>query len=290
MKTVAIIGANGQLGSDLTEYWGKSQYAVVALDEDVIKVEDVDSVRSALTGARASIVLNTAAFHNVPLCEKDPVQSFKVNSLGALNVAQVAADLGMTNVYISTDYVFDGAKSAPYVEDDAPNPLNVYASTKLLGEYYTLNYCPAGYVLRVSGIYGRVPCRAKGGNFITTMVRLAAEKPEVRVVTDEVLTPTATSAIAEASRTIVEQGIPGRYHATCEGSCSWFEFAQVIFQTLKLSTPLLPASVKDFPSPVRRPFYSVLENGMMKQQHLPMLPHWREALVAFLHKQYGMNT
>jgi dTDP-4-dehydrorhamnose reductase len=290
MKTVAVIGANGQLGSDLAEHWGANGYAVVPLNEDVIKVEDVDSVRSALTSARASVVLNTAAFHNVPICEKDPEQSFKVNSMGALNVAQVAGDLGMTNVYISTDYVFDGAKAAPYLEDDAPNPLNVYASTKLLGEYYTLNYCPAGYVLRVSGIYGKVPCRAKGGNFITTMVRLAKEKPEVRVVTDEVLTPTATSVIAEASRTIVERGVHGLYHATCEGSCSWFEFAQVIFETLQLSTPLRPASVNDFPLTVRRPFYSVLENALMKRQLLPTLPHWREALVKFLQQQYGARA
>jgi dTDP-4-dehydrorhamnose reductase len=285
--TAVVIGANGQLGSDIVSWWSSQGVAVVPLTHADIAIEDIDSVRNVLGARRPDIVLSTAAFHNVPKCEEDPARSHAVNSLGALNLARTCASLGSTLATVSTDYVFDGAQRRPYLETDAPNPLNVYGATKLLGEYYTLNYAPRAYVFRVSGIYGRVPCRAKGGNFITTMLRAARERPEVRVVTDEVLTPTPTMEIAKASLAILQNGAPGLYHVTAEGECSWFEFAQVIFETLGLKTPLTPAMVADFPSPVRRPTYSVLEKGALKSQGLPLLPHWRDALVEFLRTSNG---
>ena len=285
--TAVVIGANGQLGSDVVSWWSSQGVGVVPLTHAEIAIEDFDSVRSVLGAHRPDIVLSTAAFHNVPKCEEDPARSHAVNSLGALNLARTCASLGSTLAYVSTDYVFDGAQRRPYLETDAPNPLNVYGGTKLLGEYYTLNYAPRAYVFRVSGIYGRVPCRAKGGNFITTMQRAARERPEVRVVTDEILTPTPTMEIAKASLAILRNGAPGLYHVTAQGECSWFEFAQVIFETLGLKTPLKPAVVADFPSPVRRPTYSVLEKGALKSQGLPLLPHWRDALVEFLRTSNG---
>jgi len=285
-STAVIIGANGQLGSDLTSWWSSKGVRVVPLTHAEISVEDSDSVRAALVSLRPDIVVNTAAFHNVPRCEEEPVRSHAVNSLGALNVAQTGASLGAAVVYISTDYVFDGAQRRPYRETDRANPLSVYAATKLLGEYYTLNYASRAYVIRVSGIYGRVPCRAKGGNFITTMQKAARERPEVRVVTDEILTPTPTLDIAKSLLTVVQRGEPGLYHMTCEGECSWYDFAQVIFSTLKFTTPLVPAGVADFPSPVRRPTYSVLEKGTLRAQGLPLLPDWRDSLITFL-RQIG---
>jgi dTDP-4-dehydrorhamnose reductase len=211
-----------------------------------------------------------------------------VNALGALNLARVASSLDYINVYYSTDYVFDGGKRAPYIETDAPNPLNVYASTKLLGEYYTLNYGVKGYVIRVSGIYGKAPCRAKGGNFITTMVRLANEKPEVRVVQDEILSPTPTNEIADKTLDVIDSNAYGLFHLTSEGECSWYEYAKVIFETLKLKTPLYPSSVNDSLIPVKRPFYSVLENRRAKELGLRHMPHWKDAVIAFLRKQYGV--
>lgn len=285
--TVVVIGANGQLGSDLVLEWQARGHAVVPLTHHEIEVESIDSVRSVLTNLKPGIVLNTAAFHNVPKCEEEPAKSYAVNALGALHIANVAEELGATDAYFSTDYVFDGEKRSPYVETDKPNPLNVYAGTKLLGEYHSLNYSSRGFVFRVSGIYGRVPCRAKGGNFITTMIRLAKEKPEVKVVQDEILTPTPTTAIASSAATILERGAPGLYHLTCEGECSWYQFARVIFDELRLTTPLLPTTVKDFPSPVKRPFYSVLENANMKAQGIPGMPHWKDSLTGFLRNAYG---
>lgn len=284
-QRVAVIGANGQLGFDLCEEFGRQGDTVLPLTHADLRLEDEASVRAALLGLHPNVILNAGAFHNAPKCEADPLMAYRVNALGARSVALLAEEIGAQNVYFSTDYVFDGGKRLPYLEDDRPNPLNVYANSKLAGEHYTLNECSRGYVARISGIYGRVPCRAKGGNFITTMLRLAREKPEVRVVTDEILTPTPTSEVAKTTRSILLRSGPGLYHLTCEGECSWYEFAKVIFSTMRLSTPLLPVESKDFPAGVRRPLYSVLENARLKRETLPTLPDWNDALLAFLRSQ-----
>jgi dTDP-4-dehydrorhamnose reductase len=284
---ITIIGADGQLGTDLVEQCTREGHDVTSLTYNDIHIEDMDSAASALKAAKPDAVFNAAAFHNVPKCETEIDQAFAVNARGPLNIAKLSEDLGFVNIHYSTDYVFDGAKHAPYVETDAPNPLNVYATSKLAGEYFALNYSPRGTVIRLSGIYGRIPSMMKGNNFVSIMVKLAAEKPEVRVVTDEILSPTPTSEIAEKSLAILRSGDTGLYHLVSEGECSWFEFAQTIWDTLKLSTPLLQTSVQEFASPVKRPYYSVLENA--HYQRLPNvqpMTHWKEALIRFLNKHY----
>lgn len=280
---VAIIGSNGQLGSDLVKVFSQ-QHEVVGLNHSDIEVTDIDSVKSALTAINPQVVINTSAYHNVPLCEQNTNLAFSVNGKGTLNLAKVCNDINARFVHYSTDYVFDGSKQKPYVETDYCNPLNVYAVTKLSGENFALNYTSRPFVIRVSGIYGQVPCRAKGGNFITTMLKLAKEKPEVRVVSDEVLTPTPTSAIAENTLSLVTTEAYGLYHMTCEGQCSWYEFAATIWNTLNLKTPLYSASVKDFPPVVKRPFYSVLENEKLKKLGLNSMPDWKDALIHFLNQ------
>jgi len=284
---VAVIGANGQLGSDLMAELARQRWVAVPLTHEDIRIEEMDSVRQVLGAVKPDVVLNTAAYHVVPKCEEDPVRAHQVNALGARNIAMACGDLGARSVYYSTDYVFDGAKGKPYNESDRPNPLNVYAATKLLGEYYNLNYASKSLVLRVSGIYGRVPCRAKGGNFITTMVKAAKDKPEVRVVDDERLSPTATAAIASKTLEILRTEATGLFHVVSEGECSWYEFARVIFSTLGLHTPLRPASVKDFPSTVKRPTYSALENVCLRDCGISPMPHWKDSVITFLRNQYG---
>jgi dTDP-4-dehydrorhamnose reductase len=283
---IVIIGSTGQLGSDLNVVFSASNQ-IYPLSHQDIQIENIDSVKSILSSIKPDIILNTAAFHIVPVCEQKPEIAYNINALGSLNVARISQDIGSRYVYFSTDYVFDGNKNEPYVEDDRPNPLNVYASTKLAGEYFALNYCEKSNVIRVSGIYGKVPCRAKGGNFITTMIKLAKEKSEVKVVADEFLTPTPTSEIAHSTLSLLNiEDSFGLFHMTSEGSCSWYEFASVIFTTLKLKTPLIKASVKDFQIVVKRPLYSVLENRGLKNLGIKELPNWKDSLINFLRKYY----
>jgi dTDP-4-dehydrorhamnose reductase len=279
---VAVIGANGQLGSDLVAALAAAGHEPAPLTHAEIEVAALESVRAALAPLAPQAVLNTAAFHNLPSCEEEPERAFAVNAVGALNVARVAAELGARNLFFSTDYVFDGAKGEPYVEDDPPRPLNVYGVSKVAGERLTLAHDPTALVVRVSGIYGKTPCRAKGANFVTKMIELAGSRPEVRVVTDEVLSPTPTRAIASKAVELLATEASGILHLTCRGSCSWYEFARQIFDTLRLETPLHEATVADFPSPVRRPHYSVLANTRLAALGLEPMPGWREALVEFL--------
>jgi dTDP-4-dehydrorhamnose reductase len=281
---IAIVGANGQLGSDLAEVLS-ADHEVIGLRHADIEITDIDSVKNVISSLKPDIILNTAAYHIVPEAEQFPDKAFQINGTGVLNLAMVCEDTGTRLVHYSTDYVFDGAKQKPYIEDDRPNPLNVYASTKLSGEYFASNYCNKSFVIRVSGIYGKVPCRAKGGNFITTMIKLAREKPEVRVVNDEILTPTPTYHIAKNTAALIKTDVFGLYHMSCEGEVSWYEFARTIWDVMKIQTPLYPASVKDFPVVVKRPYYSVLENNNLKKIGINKMPEWKESLINFLQKE-----
>lgn len=282
---VAVIGANGQLGTDICEVFA-TKHSVMPLTHQDIEIGDIDNVKKVLTEIKADAVICTAAAHNVPKCETEPDTAFKINGMGSLNLAKVSNELGFKLVQYSTDYVFDGRKMKPYIESDAVFPQSVYAITKYAGEQFILNYCTHHFVVRVSGIYGKIPCRAKGGNFISTMVKLSKEKPEVRVVKDEILTPTPTREIAKNTLSLIETEAYGLYHMTCEGEVSWYEFARTIFDTLQLKTPLYEASVQDFPLVVKRPFYSVLENHNLKKINLNQMPGWKEALITFLKENY----
>lgn len=278
--SVVVIGSTGQLGSDCVEAFADDD--VVGLGHDAIEIGDPESVRGALTPLRPTVVVNTAAFHNVPRCETAEAEAFRLNAIAPRVLATVCDDLGARLVHVSTDYVFDGAKKAPYVETDRAMPLNVYGVSKLAGEHGVLGAGGRHQVVRSSGLYGLRPCRAKGGNFIDTMFKLAAERDEVRVVDDEILTPTFTADLARQIRVLALEGPPGLFHATSQGSCSWYEFARVIFELGELRTPLRPTSVTEFAAPVKRPFYSVLENAALGRAGIDRMRGWREALTDYM--------
>src|SRR5207248_4136845 len=190
----------------------------------------LDCVAATLKDLKPELVINTAAMHNVELCEKNPELAFAVNGIGARNIGIVAHDLGAAFMHISTDYVFDGEKKSPYVEKDAPRPLNTYGNTKLAGEYYARSTTDRHYVLRTSGLYGKNPCRGKGGlNFVDLMLKLGVERGKVRVVNTEVVTPTSTWDLARQMVMLSRTDCYGLFHATAEGSCTWYDFAQEIF-------------------------------------------------------------
>ncbi len=182
-------------------------------------------------------------------------------------------------MHISTDYVFDGEKAAPYVETDAPRPLNAYGNSKLSGEYFVRGTAPQHFVLRTSAIYGKSPCRAKGGlNFIELMLKLARERGEVKVVDDEIVSPTSTRDIARQTVALSRSNAYGLYHATAESSCSWYAFAKEIFEMNGTKVNLMKAGPNEFPIKVPRPKYSVLENAGLKKQGLNVFRTWQEGL------------
>ncbi|MBN2030696.1 dTDP-4-dehydrorhamnose reductase [bacterium] len=276
-----IIGANGQLGTDLVDHF-KTQYDLICLTENDIDVSDIQSVTRALDTHQPSIIINTAAFHKVDVCEKQPVRSFEVNSLGVKYLAQCSQKIHAKLVHISTDYVFDGKKQSPYIEDDHPHPLNIYGLTKLAGEYLLSNEMENYLILRVSGIYGRHRCIGKGGNFINSMMRQVRAGNEIRVVSDEILTPTSTVEICRQLDVMLKHHLKGLYHVTNEGHCSWYEFAQKIFDILGMHVVVKPVPVSFFPTSVRRPTYSVLENHKLKALKLNIMKNWDIALEAFV--------
>ena len=278
---VAVIGANGQLGSELVEQL-RDKHEPVALTHADIEITDIKSISQKLQSILPDAVINTAAYHNLAACEKNPALSFKVNSIGALNLAQVAADLDLKLVHYSTDYVFDGNKKKPYTESDQPNPLNVFALTKLNGEFLIKNNCYKRFILRISGIYGKAACRAKGDNFITRIEKRAKEKEVIKVVDDEVLTPTSVFEIARNTISLLETEAYGLYHMTCEGHCSWFDFTGVLFRELKIKTPLLSCKRSELSNYIKRPSYSVLENAKLKSVNLNQMTDWEHALIKFI--------
>lgn len=278
---IAVIGSNGQLGTDISRLMQKN-HKISALTHQDVEIADIESVSRVLKDLRPDVVINTAAYHHLPLCEDNPELAFRINGLGAMNLAKVADELGAVLVHYSTDYVFDGKKRQPYLESDRTNPLNIYALTKLDGEILVKNNTRRHFVLRISGIYGKTVSRAKGKNFITMIQQLAREKDVVKVVDDEILTPTPVSAIAMNTEKLLETEAYGLYHMTCEGACSWFDFAGVIFEELHLKTPLISCKSSEFPVSVKRPFYSVLENKKLTSINLNFMPHWKAALVDFL--------
>jgi dTDP-4-dehydrorhamnose reductase len=288
---VAVIGGNGQLGRDVASAFSAEGHAVTNLAHEDIEVSSLESVRTALGATHPEIIVNTAAFHHVEKCEAEPGLAFAINGAGARNLAQVTQESGATLLHISTDYVFDGRKNTPYTEEDAPAPLNVYGNTKLSGEFFVRSTNPRHFVVRCSAIYGENPCRAKGGlNFVELMLKLAKERSELRVVDDEFVSPTPTAQIARQLVALSRSRDYGLYHATCEGSCSWFEFASAIFELTKTNIRLEPARPGEFPAKVPRPKYSVLENRALKSKSLNVFTHWKQGLEGYLARRVQAGT
>ena len=280
---VAVIGALGQLGADVSEEFTRNNDEVVKLDVPEIDIVDIDSVNAVLKEVKPDCIINTAAYHQPEECEKNPLKAFEVNALGSKNLALVANDLDSFLLHISTDYVFNGDKKMPYFETDMPQPLNVYGNTKLSGENFIAAIAKKYMIFRTSGLYGKNPCRGKGGmNFVQLMLKLGRERDEVRVVDHEVLTPTYTKELARQLVKCSRPDIYGVAHATAECQCSWYQFAREIFEIAKIDVELNVAEPGEFPEKVARPYYSVLENNVLKEYNQNTFRNWEVGLREYL--------
>ena len=277
----AIIGANGQLGADLWRVLSAQKISVLPLTHGVIDVSDSAQVERVLNSIRPDVVISTAAFHKVEECEKRPALSFAVNAEGPRNLALACRRQNAVLVHFSTDYVFDGAQRRPYTESDFPRPLNVYGVSKLAGEHILRFTWERHFVIRTCGLYGVAGSSGKGGNFVETMLKKASEGTPIRVVDDQVLTPTFTGDLAEAVSQLIRTEAYGLYHVSAEGECSWHDFTRKIFELEKRTVDLKPVSTSEFPSPVQRPAYSVLRKQKLNGLGLSM-PAWADGLSRYL--------
>ncbi len=280
---VLVTGASGQLGTDLCKVLTDSE--LIPLTHKDIEISDMSSVKQVLTKYKPDVIVNTAAYVRVDDCEDEKEKAFKVNALGARNVAVVAQELGARLVHLSTDYVFGGEgepRTTPYTEFDTPVPLSIYGKSKLAGENFVRHFCLRHFIVRASALFGIAGSSGKGGNFIETMLRLAREHYELKVVNDQVLSPTYTSDLARKIAQLIETEFYGIFHITNRGACSWYKFTVQILKLTGIKTPVVPITSDQYPQKARRPRYSVLDNSHLRLLGMDDMKSWQEALKDYL--------
>jgi dTDP-4-dehydrorhamnose reductase len=270
---ILVAGAGGMLGHDLLAAFAGTARGVCREDMDITSFT---AVRKVLMTLKPRVVINAMAFTDVDGCESRQEQAFRVNGEGVKHLAEVTAEIGAKLVHVSSDYVFDGMKGSPYVEEDPVNPLSIYGKSKLAGEENArLNR--NNLVVRSQWLYG-----LHGKNFVETMLRLAKEKDELSIVDDQVGSPTRTVDLALAIKALIDKDCRGTYHAVNTGSCSWFGFAGTIFDEKGIEIGLRPITSVELGRPAQRPLFSVLDCGKLQRDTGLLMGDWRDALKKYL--------
>ena len=275
---ILLTGADGQVGTALRPLLA-ARGTLTAIDRLQLDLADTDAVRAAVRALRPGLIVNAAAYTAVDRAETEPDVAHAVNAVAPAVLAEEAARLGARLVHYSTDYVYDGAATRPYVEGDATGPLGVYGRTKLAGDEAVLASGASAVILRTSWVYG-----AHGLNFLKTMLRLASDgRPAVRVVADQRGTPTSAVSIADATAAAIDADVaPGTYHLTDAGETTWHGFAQAIFRAAGLATVAEPIPTADYPTPAARPAYSVMDGAKWDALGVYARPRWEDALARVL--------
>ncbi|UCE23937.1 MAG: dTDP-4-dehydrorhamnose reductase [Candidatus Zixiibacteriota bacterium] len=282
MKKVLLLGAAGQLGTGIRKVFAETPIEVTSLTRTEFDA-DIDTVEPTLEKYVGSdYVINCIAFHKVDQCEKSPWQSFKINAELLLDLSQYCDRHDITLIHLSTDYVFDGKKQDAYVETDLPGPLNVYGTSKLAGEMIVKAYAPKHFVLRVSSMFGDTAGDDPNVNFVEKMIDAARRGKELRVIDDQIMSPTHTEDVARLMGAIVENEVTdyGLYHACNSGECSWFEFAETIFELTGLQARISPITYTEFHAAATRPQYCSMDNS--KASGILQIKPWQEALRDYL--------
>nr|UWI50421.1 dTDP-4-dehydrorhamnose reductase [Clostridioides difficile] len=282
---ILITGANGQLGRELVnqlESINQSiklpKYDVLSTTRDDLDISNQTNVDSFIEYNKPDVIINCAAYTKVDACEDNIEIAYKINALGARNLAMASEKVNAKLVHISTDYVFDGISKHPYREDNKTEPNSVYGKSKLMGEKFVEQFSHKYFILRTAWLYGN------GNNFVKTMIKLSSENKEVNIVDDQFGSPTSTVELARVIIRIMETEHYGVYHATCEGECSWYDFAKKIFELKHIDIKVNPIKSKDFKCKAQRPPYSVLDNFMLKLIELNLFRHWEESIEEYLNK------
>lgn len=285
MKRIFITGAGGQLGLALIELLKDNQEYMLYLTDSrpkadstfkALDITDEDAVKFEISEFHPDIIINCAAMTAVDLCETEQEMAYNINALGPKYIAMIANNIGAKLIHISTDYVYDGQASTPYTEESVPNPTSVYGRTKMAGDSFVMEYCPRSYILHTAGVYG------EGKNFVRTMLKLADEERKIRVVSDQIVTPTSARELARVIIFLMETDSYGKYHATCEGSTNWYEFALAIFELAGRKADVEAISTSEYPTPAKRPKYSVLDNKKLRESHGYYMKGWKKALEEYI--------
>ena len=286
MKKILITGCGGQLGRALNKEYDKSTVDLINTDVQAgegvsaLNITDIDQVMSFVRETKPDVIINCAAHTAVDLCEQQWDSAYRINAIGPRNLSIAAAEGRAKIIHVSTDYVFDGNGTRPYTEFDATGPNSAYGKTKLEGENFVKDFADRFFILRTAWLYG------EGKNFVKTMLRLSENHEKVRVVKDQLGSPTSAEELAKMIHFLEPTENYGLFHATCEGSCSWADFAKEIFKLAGKSTIVEPVTteeyVKDNPNQAKRPAYSVLENYMIKLTSNFEMADWQTALKNYI--------
>lgn len=272
---ILLTGAKGQLGREIIKQLD-GNYQMISTDLDQLDIANYEQVKALFEQTKPAAVIHCAAYTQVDRAEVDFDGAYRVNVVGTRNLAAQCLQHYARMIYISTDYVFDGQSSQNYREYDATNPINVYGKTKLWGEEIVRQLLGRHYVVRTAWLYG------DGHNFVKTMLSLASEKESLQVVNDQIGSPTSTKELTKVIANLITTDAYGTYHATCNGSCSWHDFACKIFELTRTNVRVKPVSSDAIVRPAKRPERSVLDNYMLQMLFEDSMQHWEEALQEYL--------
>lgn len=277
MKKIIVTGCNGQLGRAVNLFFkDAADISFVNTDVGELDITNIDKVMELAREVKPYAIINCAAHTGVDACETEYDKAFKINAIGPRNLAIAARETGAKLMHISTDYVFDGKATKPYVETDATNPQGAYGSTKLAGENFVKEFADRYFILRTAWLYG------DGKNFAKTMLRLSEAHDEVTVVRDQFGSPTSAAELTKAINALLFTENYGTFHATCEGSCSWAEFAREVFRLAGKTTQVKAITTEEYGAAAPRPAYSVLENRMFKLTTDFMFADWHDAIAEYM--------
>lgn len=278
MKKLLVTGCNGQLGREINKkYAGRDDIELINTDVDELDITNIDEVTKLMEEVKPYAIINCAAHTAVDKCEVDGDNAYKINAIGPRNLSIAATKVGAKMVHISTDYVFAGDGTEPYTEFDQVNPKSMYGRTKLAGEEFVKQFADKYFIIRTAWLYG-----INGKNFPKTMLELAENHDEVKVVYDEVGTPTYTPDLAKAISQLINTDYFGIYHITNSGSCSWCEFSKYIFEIAKKNVKVIPVTASEFARAAPRPHYSVLENKKWVEKGFKPLRSYKDAIKEYL--------
>ncbi|MDD7178904.1 MAG: dTDP-4-dehydrorhamnose reductase [Lachnospiraceae bacterium] len=276
MKKIMVTGCNGQLGREIQKEYENDEVELLCTDVGDLDISDHAQIMEYVRQQKPDVIINCAAYTAVDACENAWDLAYRINAIGPRNLAIAAREVGAKLVHISTDYVFEGNASVPYTEFDEVHPVSAYGKTKLEGERFVQQFADRYFILRTAWLYG------DGNNFAKTMLRLSENHEKVRVVCDQFGSPTSAAELAKVIHVLEPTANYGLFHATCEGSCSWADFAEEVFRLAGKSTKVERVTTEEYASPTKRPAYSVLDNYMLRLTTDYRMADWKDALLEYL--------